>query len=251
MDVIPQVTQEENDLLVQWFLEQEVKRAVFQMEHNKSLGPNGFLAEFYQVIWDVIKGDLMALFHEFHQGTLPLFSINFGTIILLPKCAEAMKIQQYRPTCLLSVSFKNFTKVLMNHLTSIAHKVIQPTQTAFLSGRNIMEGVIVLHETIHELHRKKHSRVIFKIDFEKTYDKVKWSFVWKVLEMKGFSNQWCQWIDSIMEGGHVGIKINDQVEQNFQTKKGLRQGDTLSPLLFNIVVDMLAILINKAKRGAY
>jgi hypothetical protein len=50
MDVIPQVTQEENDLLVQWFLEQEVKRAVFQMEHNKSLGPDGFLAEFYQVI---------------------------------------------------------------------------------------------------------------------------------------------------------------------------------------------------------
>jgi hypothetical protein len=50
MDVIPQVTQEENDLLVQWFLEREVKRAVFQMEHNKSLGPDGFLAEFYQVI---------------------------------------------------------------------------------------------------------------------------------------------------------------------------------------------------------
>jgi hypothetical protein len=44
-----------------------------------------------------------------------------------------------------------------------------------------------------------------------------------------------------------GIKINDQVGQNFQTKKDLRQGDSLSPLLFNIVVDMLAILINRAK----
>jgi hypothetical protein len=97
----------------------------------------------------VIKGDLMALFHEFHQGPVPLFSLNFGTIILLLRCVEALKIQQYRPICLLNVSFKIFTKVLTNRLTSIAHRVIQSTQMTFLPGRNIMEGVIVLHETIH------------------------------------------------------------------------------------------------------
>jgi hypothetical protein len=55
-----------------------------------------------------------------------------------------------------------------------------------------MEGIIVLHESIHEMHREKQSGVIFKIDFEKAYDKVKWSFVRKVLKIKGFSNQWCQ-----------------------------------------------------------
>jgi hypothetical protein len=114
-----------------------------------------------------------------------------------------------------------------------------------------MEGVVILHETIHELHRKKQSGVIFKIDFEKAYDKVKWPFVRHVLEMKGFSCQWCHWIDSIIQGGHVGIKINDQVGQNFQTNKGLRQGDLLSPLLFNIVVDMLAILINRDKNEGH
>jgi hypothetical protein len=111
-DDIPQVIEEENDFLVQDFSEEEVKRAMFQMEHNKSSGPDGFLTEFYQVFWDIIKGDLMALFHEFHHGSLPLFSLNFGTIILLLKCAEALKIQQYRPIYLLNVSFKIFTKVL-------------------------------------------------------------------------------------------------------------------------------------------
>jgi hypothetical protein len=49
----------------------------------------------------------------------------------------------------------------------------------------------------------------------------------------------------------VGIKINDQVSQNFQTKKGLRQGDPLSPLLFNIVVNILVILINRAQREGH
>jgi hypothetical protein len=106
---------------------------------------------------------------------------------VLPKSVEALKIQQYRPICLLNVSFKIFTKVLTNRLTSVAHRVIQPTQAAFLPGRNIMEGVIILHEIIHEPHRKKQSGVIFKIDFEKVYDKVKWPFVRKVLEMKDFS----------------------------------------------------------------
>jgi hypothetical protein len=82
-----------------------------------------------------------------------------------------------------------------------------------------MEGVVIFHETIHELHRKKQNGVILKIDFEKAYNKVKWPFVRHALEMKCFSNRWCQWIESIIQGGHVGIKINDQVGKNFQTKK--------------------------------
>jgi hypothetical protein len=136
-DDIPQVTEEKNGFLTHDFLEEEVKKAVFQMEHNKSPGSDGFSAKFYQVFWDVIKGDLMTLFHEFHHGplslslSLPLYSLNFGTIIMLPKCAEALKIQQYRHICLLNVSFKIFTKVSTNRLTSIAQSVIQPTQTPF------------------------------------------------------------------------------------------------------------------------
>jgi hypothetical protein len=72
--------------------------------------------------------------------------------------------------------------------------VVSPTQTAFIPGRNIMGGVVILHETIHELHIKKANGVIFKIDFEKVYDKVKWSFLSQTLHMKGFSPKWCRWI---------------------------------------------------------
>jgi hypothetical protein len=124
-------------------------------------------------------------------GSPYLIQINFGTIILLSKCAEALMIQQYRSTCLLNISFRIFMKVLTNRLAGVAQRVIQPTQSAFVPRRNIMEGVIVLHETMHELHTKKKSGVILKIDFENAYDKIKWPFVKHVLEMKGFLTKWC------------------------------------------------------------
>jgi hypothetical protein len=81
-----------------------------------------------------------------------------------------------------------------------------------------------LHETIHELHRTKESGVILKFDFGKAYDKIKCPFVKQILEMKGFSSLWCNWIDTIIQGEHVGIKINDQVGLNFQTKKDCAKG---------------------------
>jgi hypothetical protein len=108
---------------------------------------------------------------------VPLFSLNFGVITLIPKLQEVNVIQQYRPICLLNVSFKIFTKVATNRLNMVADKVISPTQTTFMRGRNILEGIVILHE----LHRKNLSGIIFKIDFEKDYDKVKWSFLLQTL----------------------------------------------------------------------
>ena len=97
----------------------------------------------------------MSLFNEFHVGRLSIHSLNFGVITLLPKVSDTIRIQQYRPVCPLNVSFKIFTKVLNNRILKVADKVIGPTQTAFIPGQYIMEGVVILHETIHELHRKK------------------------------------------------------------------------------------------------
>jgi hypothetical protein len=71
-----------------------VFEAIEQMEKNKAPCPHGFPAEFYQHFWEVIKGDLMAMFAEFQSGKLPLFYLNFGTIVLLPKKENATQIQQ-------------------------------------------------------------------------------------------------------------------------------------------------------------
>lgn len=129
----------------------------------------------------------------------------------------------------------------------MADHVVSSSQTAFMRGRNILERVVVLHETVHKLYRKKLNGVIFKVDFEKAYDKVKWPFLLQTLRMKGFSPKWISWVESFISGGSVAVKVNDEVGHFFQTKKGVRQGDPLSPILFNIIADMLTVLINRAK----
>jgi hypothetical protein len=113
----------------------------------------------------------MDLFKEFHQGSLLLHRLNFGNIILLPKKKN--------------ISFKTFTKVATNRLTTVAQNIISPTQTAFLPGRNIMEVAVILRETLHELNSKKQDGIILKLDFEKAYDKVNWNFLQQTLRMKG------------------------------------------------------------------
>lgn len=98
--------------------------------------------------------------------------MNYGVIILLPKVKPATNVKQFRPIYLLNVIYKIITKTLTLRLTTVIDKVISPFQSAFIPGRNILEGVVILQEVLHELRVTKSSRVIIKLDFEKAYDKV-------------------------------------------------------------------------------
>jgi hypothetical protein len=144
------------------------------MERNKSPGPDGFPAEFYQTFWETIKSDLLEIFNVLYARQIELFHLNFGEVILLPKVNEAERIQQYRPICLLNVSFKIFTKMATIRVNTVVDHVVQPSQTTFMQGINILDGVAVLHEVVHELHSKQMHGVILKLDFEKAYDKVRY-----------------------------------------------------------------------------
>lgn len=130
------------------------------------------------------------MFQDFWEGHLDIKRLNYGFITLVPKLKEANTIKQYRPICLLNVDYKIFTKVLTNRLVPVAKKAVDKNQTVFIKGRNILEGVLVLHEVLHELHRSKARGLVLKIDFEKAYNRVRWDFLEKVMKGKGFPDLW-------------------------------------------------------------
>ena len=76
-------------------------------------------------------------------------------ITLVPKIKEANNVKQFRPICLLNVSFRIFTKLLMDKLAVLMDKLVSNNQTAFIKGRYVLDGAVILHETMHELSSKK------------------------------------------------------------------------------------------------
>jgi hypothetical protein len=241
-----QLEEGDRNLLTSPFSLEEIKDVVFALKHNSAPGPD-FPSEFFQEFWDVIKSDLFNLFKAFHDGSLNIERLNFGIVTLIPKVPDATDIKVFRPICLLNVCYKIITKVLTNRLARCITSVISDLQYGFIKGRYIMDGVLSLHEIIHEVKRRKQNGVIFKVDFEKAYDKVNWNFLHNMTMKKGFGDKWSDWVLKTVKGGKVAIRTNDVVGPYFKTHKGVRQGDPFSPLLFNVAADGLACLIQKAK----
>jgi hypothetical protein len=239
------VTNEENDESCKPFSKNEIKEALFLMEKNKAIGPDKIPIEFYQSCWEIVKDDILQLFVDFHNDKLNISRINYGIITLLSKITEATKIQQYRPIYLLNFLYKLITKTLTLRIEKVADRLIHNNQTALMKGRNIINGIMVLHET----KRKNQIGIILKLDFEKAYDKVNWNFLFESLATRGFCPKWCRWIEQVVSGGTVSVKMNDLIGPYIKSHKGVRQGDPLSPILFNFVADGLFRMVSKTQEN--
>jgi hypothetical protein len=147
----------DKDYLTRPFDMEEIREVVFSMKHNRAHGPDSIRVEFFQEFWDTIKNDLFNLFQDFHGGALNIERLNFGMVTLIPKVLNVIDIKAFRPICLLNVCYKIITKVLTNRLASCINKVISDFQYGFIKGKYIMDGVVSLHEIIHEVKRKKRS----------------------------------------------------------------------------------------------
>lgn len=123
----------------------------------------------------------MDMVNDFYLNRLDIDILNYGVITLIRKVTDANDVKQFRPLCLLNVSFKIFIKLLTKRLTRLVAKLISPNQIAFIRGRYIVDEAVMLHEIVHEPSRKKMQGVILKIDFEKAYVSVGWDFVGEVM----------------------------------------------------------------------
>jgi len=164
------------------------------------------------------------MLHQLHRGQLDIARLNYGILVLLPKIKGANQIKQFRPICLLNVIYKIITKVLTIRLNSVINKVVSVAQTAFIPGRYILDGVLIIHEILHELRVRKRKGIVLKLNFKKAYDKVNWSFLHDVLRRKKFDTKWIEWVLKATKGGRVVVNLNGELGQYFRSYKGLRQG---------------------------
>jgi hypothetical protein len=193
---------------------------------------------FYQKIWHVIKRDLMALIRGFEKGEINNARLNYAMIILILKEDEAKTLKKFGPISLINYSFKIFSKALNNRLELLFDKLLAQNQTTFVKGKYILESVVSTHEIIYGSIKDKEKGLVLKLDYEKIYDRVDRQFLEEMLSSRVFGTKWIKWVMSLVKGGFVTIRINDKNSPYFKPEKGLTQGDHLSPILLNLVVDV-------------
>ncbi|XP_057432167.1 uncharacterized protein LOC130724918 [Lotus japonicus] len=144
--------------------------------------------------------------------------------------------------------YKVVSKVLALRLKKQLSKVIHENQFAFLGGRNMLDSVVVLNEVIQATKKVKKQTLLFKVDYEKAYDSVRWEFLSYMMQRMQFSSRWICWIMGCLESATMSVLVNGSPCEEFRIGKGLRQGDPLAPFLFLIVAEGLNGFFSQAVR---
>nr|GEZ61492.1 RNA-directed DNA polymerase, eukaryota, reverse transcriptase zinc-binding domain protein [Tanacetum cinerariifolium] len=228
---------------------EEVKRAVWDCGIDKAPGPDCFTFGFYRRFWNLIECDVVKAVKWFFLHERIPSGGNSSFITLIPKVSNANLVKDFRPISLIGSVYKIVAKILANRLVLVLGDLVSDTQSSFLKERQILDGPFFLNEVIQWCKKKKKQSMIFKVDFEKAYDSVRWDFVDIILKKFGFGEKWCKWIHSCLQSSRGSILINGSPTPEFQFFKGLKQGDPLSPFLFILVTESLHLSFQRVCVG--
>ncbi|GJT10260.1 RNA-directed DNA polymerase, eukaryota [Tanacetum coccineum] len=217
----------------------EIKKAVWECGTDKAPGPDGFTFGFFSHFWHLVEKEVQDDVRYFsYSNDLPN-GCNSSFIALIPKIPDANLVKDFRPISLIGSIYKIIAKILTNRLVCVMGGIVNEVQSAFIEDRQILDGPFILNEMLSWCKKRKKQSLIFKVDFEKAYDSVRWDFLENVLRKFGFGDKWCKWIQCCLHSSRGSIIINGSPTDEFQFGKGLKQGDPLSPFLFILIMETL------------
>ena len=153
----------------------------------------------------------------------------------------------YRPIACCNVIYKIIAKILASRLEPLLGSIIDHAQAAFIKGRNLGENVQLAQELLRKYARKRSSpRCLIKVDLRKAYDSISWAFLQQVIEGLGFPPLFIAWVLECVSTAAYSLVINGSMCGFFKGKRGLRQGDPMSPFLFVLCLEYLSRKLNLA-----
>ncbi|KAL2934382.1 LINE-1 reverse transcriptase-like protein [Bienertia sinuspersici] len=249
------VSAEQAQCLMRPFSMEDVKNALFSIDGGKSPGPDGFNSSFFKLSWPILGNEISAAVLDFFQTGRLLREINNTNITLIPKVNNPMSVTDFHPIACCNTIYKIISKMLCSRLKEILPDLISDYQSGFIKGRKIFHNICIIQDLIGKYKRKNSPPgCMFKVDIRKAYDSIRWEFLDQLLRKLNFPTQFVDWIMMCVSTPAFSLNINGETCGYFKGKRGLRQGDPISPLLFVICMDYLSrllVLVGKAKGFDY
>lgn len=224
----------------------EITRAIKSFSPMKAPGPDGIQPIFFQRYWEIVKSKVMKFYHNTFLTSTMDPSVNTTFLCLIPKCPNAISIKNYRPIGLHNTLYKLIIKIIVFRMKPLFHKIIGPSQASFFQNRRASDHAIIVQEFITHFKKikGKQGSMILKIDLEKIFNRLEWSFIRDTLHFFSFPQPLISLIMSCVSTTTIFILINGSVFQQFKPSRGIRQGDPLSPYLFILCMERLSRIID-------
>lgn len=242
----PQLNEVDKVLLDKPISKKELFDTIASMKHNKSPGLDGLPVEFYIVFWKDISDMLIDSFNFSLQNGLMSSSQRNGVITLIPKKdRDASYLKNFRPISLLTVDYKILAKTLANRVKKILSDLIHPDQSGFLKGRNIGNNVRLIIDIIEYTESEQIPGAILLLDIQKAFDSVSHDFLCCVLRKFNFSNEFIDWIKVFYSGRKSYVSNYGNLTRPLNMERGIFQGCPISPYLFLLVIESMALAIRQ------
>uniref|UniRef100_A0A803QGH1 Reverse transcriptase domain-containing protein n=1 Tax=Cannabis sativa TaxID=3483 RepID=A0A803QGH1_CANSA len=240
------VTEQHSHILTTAYTMEELKDAVFGIPAVKAPGPDGYNSSFYHDNWELVKQDIFEAITSFlHSGHL-LKELNSTIINLVPKSKCPNVVSDYRPIACCNVLYKVATKMICSRLKLILPDIIAQNQGGFIKGRFIAHNIMVCQDLIRHYGRKNaKANCMIKLDLQKAYDTMEWSFLEEMLHAFQFPSSFIKLVMICITTPRFSLLFNGFLHGFFEAKRGLRQGDPMSPLLFVLGMEYLSKIMKK------